>query len=335
MSQTLAPLRPTMNDVARRAGVSIKTVSRVVNGEPGVRPDTRVRVDAAISELGYLRNDGASQLRSGRTDTIGLVVEDLANPFYSALAGAVERVARRHGHLLLTGSGEGTPEQEQSITSAFLSRRVAGLLVVPTASDHGWLAQEVATGTPVVLLDRPATGVAADTFLTDNEGGVRSAVEHLVAHGHRHIGFLSDDPDFWTAARRLDGFRTATRSLGLRSDTIAMGPHDPEGVAATLRAWHEGDDPVTAVLTGNNLVTLAALRGMRLAGLRLSMVGFDDFELADLLHPAVTVVAHDPASMGELATHLLMQRLGGDASPPRTVVLPTRLVVRESGRPMD
>jgi LacI family transcriptional regulator len=322
-----------MSDVARLAKVSIKTVSRVVNAEPGVTPSTRQRVDDAITRLGFVRNDGASQLRRGRTETVGLIVEDLSDPFYSTLAGAVERVARQHGHLLMTGSGEGYSDQERSLIGAFLSRRVSGLLVVPTRSDHAWLADEVAAGTPVVFLDRPVEGVSADTFLADNEGGVRSAVEHLAAHGHRHIGFVGDDPAFWTAARRLAGFETATRALGLRSDTVAMGPHDERELAARLSAWAaDAGDPVTAVLTGNNRVSVAALRALRDAGLRLGIVGFDDFELADLLDPAITVVAQDPAALGEQATHMLFRRLAGDTAPPRSVTLPTRLVVRESGR---
>jgi LacI family transcriptional regulator len=324
--------RPTMSDVARLAKVSIKTVSRVVNDEAGVKPATRQRVDDAIVRLGFVRNDGASMLRRGRTDTVGLVVEDLSDPFYSTLTGAVERVARQHRHLLMTGSGEGYSERERSLTGAFLSRRVSGLLVVPTGSDHTWLADEVASGTPVVFLDRPAVGVEADTFLADNEGGIRSAVEHLAAHGHRHIAFLGDDPAFWTATRRLAGFETATRALGLPSDTVAMGPHDHRELVGRLSSWAAAADPVTAVLTGNNRVSVEALRALREAGLRLGMVGFDDFELADLLDPAITVVAQDPAALGEQATHMLFQRLAGDTSPPRTVTLPTRLIVRGSGR---
>ena len=319
-----------MSDVARLAKVSVKTVSRVVNDEPNVRPETRQRVDDAISRLGFLRNDGASQLRRGRTDTVGLVVEDLGNPFYSTLAGAVERVARQHGHLLMTGSGEGYADRERILTSAFLSRRVSGLLVVPTDSDHAWISHADAAGTPIVFLDRPAHGVRADTFLADNEGGIRTAVEHLAAHGHRRIGFLGDDASFWTAARRLDGFRTATAALGLLDDLVAMGPHEPATLAGTLTSWASGDEPVTALVTGNNRVTVATLRAMRSAGLRLALVGFDDFELADLLDPAITVVAQDPAALGAQGAHMLFQRLAGDASPPKTITLPTGLVVRES-----
>ena len=323
--------RPTMRDVAHLAEVSIKTVSRVVNGEPGVRPATKDRVDEAIQQLGFLPNSGASQLASGRSDTVGLVVEDLSDPFYSTLAGAVERVSRERGHLLMTGSGEGYAERERSLAAAFLSRRVSGLLIVPTGTDHSWLADEAAAGTPMVFLDRPAAGVVADTITVDNEGGVRSAVEHLTAHGHRRIGFLGDDPAFWTAARRVDGFRAATRALGLADDLVAMGPHTVDTLARCLSGWAAGPAPVSALVTGNNRITVTALRAVREAGLRLGMVGFDDFELADLLDPAVTVVAQDPTAMGEQAAHLLFERLAGDTAPPRSISLPTRLVERGSG----
>jgi LacI family transcriptional regulator len=328
---TSAPARPTMQDVARAADVSVKTVSRVVNDEPGVRAATRERVEAAVSRLGFVKDDGASQLRRGRSTAVGLVVEDLADPFYSTLARAVERVSRQHGYLLMTGSGEGFPERERMLAGAFLARRVAGLLVVPTDSDHSWLEDTLVGDTRLVFMDRPPAGIEADTFLSDNEGGVRSAVEHLSAHGHRRIGYLGDDPSFWTAARRLEGFTTAMDAIGLAPDRVRMGPHEPGPLTAVLREWTTGEDPVTAVVTGNNRVTVATLRAMRDAGVSLGLVGFDDFELADLLVPRVTVVAQDPALLGERAADLLFQRIAGEPGPPRRVVLPTRLVVRESG----
>lgn len=325
------PARPTMQDVARLAGVSVKTVSRVVNYEPGVHLATQKRIDAAIQQLNFRRNESASQLRSGRTDSIGLIVEDVSDPFYSVLIAAVERVVRQHNFLLLTGSAEGSVQRERTLTSAFLSRRVSGLLVVPAGEDHSWLAEEIYAGTPVVFMDRPATGLAADTVLTDNEGGVRSAVEHLAAHGHRNIGFLADDPSFWTANHRLAGFVSAVSALGLRCDATATGPYGIKDLTELLRVWTTGHNPVTAVITGNNRVTIGALRSIRSSGLRLALVGFDDFELADLLVPSITAVAQNPMGMGERAAHLLFSRLSGDPQPEFiTEVLPTRLIVRES-----
>ncbi|RJK96131.1 LacI family DNA-binding transcriptional regulator [Vallicoccus soli] len=316
-----------MLDVAREAGVSLKTVSRVVNGEPAVRPETSQRVERAMAALGFRRNDSARQLRTGRTASVGLVVEDLADPFYSLLTKAVARVCEERGHLLLSGSAEGSPERERSLVSAFLARRVDGLVVVPAlADDHGWLAGE---GVPFVLVDRPAGGTPCDSVLSDNAGGVRAAVEHLAGRGHRRIGFLGDDAAFWTAQQRRRGFLEAVDALGLpAADLVGMGPHTVASAAALLEGWGAGADPLTAVVTGNNRVTVTALRALRDAGRRLEVVGFDDVELADLLDPPLTVVAQDPERLGDTAARLLFRRMGGDLEGMGPVVVPTRLVVR-------
>lgn len=320
-----------MVDVARHAHVSIKTVSRVVNEEPGVSSDTARRVQEAISALGFRRNDGARQLRRGRTASVGLVVEDLADPFYSALAASCERVARLRRHLLITSSAEGSPEREESVVGALLSRRVDGLIVVPAAEEHRWLSDEVSSLTPIVFVDRPASGVEADMVLADNEGGVRSAVEHLAAHGHQQIGFLGDDEAFWTARRRREGFVQAVTDLGLScADQVAMGPHDVASLRTLLESWMSATAAVSGVVTGNNRITVTTLRALREIGRPLALVGFDDFELADMLQPAVTVVAQDPAKVGETAANLLFARIDGEKGPPQHVVMPTRLVVRES-----
>jgi LacI family transcriptional regulator len=177
-------------------------------------------------------------------------------------------------------------------------------------------------------------GGGYDTVLSDNPGGMRSAVEHLVAHGHRRLAFLGDDPEFWTARQRRESFAATHASLGLAGPPpVAMGPHTDASVREALTAWAAGADPVTAVITGNNRVTVLALVALRQLGLALSVVAYDDFELAELVDPPVTVVHQDPAAMGERAAQALFARLLGDESPPRTVVLPTRLVVRGSGAP--
>lgn len=164
--------RATMNDVARLAGVSIKTVSRVVNDESGVHPATAERVLTAIEQLGFRRNLSARHLRRGtETGTIGLVLEDVANPFYSVLTRAAEEVARAHGRQVLTGSSDEDPARERELVLEFCARRVDGLLVVPAGHQQGYIAHEINAGTPVVFLDRPAGNVEADTVLVDNVGG--------------------------------------------------------------------------------------------------------------------------------------------------------------------
>ena len=316
-----------MGDVARLAGVSIKTVSRVVNAEPGVHAETTDRVLAAIERLGFRRNVGAFNLRRGAsTGTIGLVLEDVANPFYSGLTRAAEEVARRFGRQVLTGSSDADPGRERELALEFCARRVDGLIIVPSGRQHGYLLPEITSGMPVVFVDRPPGDVLADTVLVDNVAGAAQAVTHLAAHGHHRIAFLGNAPTIFTAAERLAGFREGCAKAGIPFDErlVAMGPHTRETVAAALK-------DATAVVTGNNRITVLALRAFAGVARRPALVGFDDFELADLLDPPVTVVSLDPAELGKAAADLLFARLDGDREPPRRVVLPARLTARGSG----
>jgi LacI family transcriptional regulator len=325
--------RPTMKDVAARAGVGLKTVSRVVNGEAGVTPDTTQRVQAAIDALGFRRNDSARILRKGRTASIGLVLEDLGDPFYSSLSRAVEEVARENGSLLFTGSSDEDPERERELTLAFCARRVDGLVIVPTSFDHRYLAPEMEAGIASVFVDRPAERIDADAVLIDNADGVRQGVTHLIRHGHRRIAFIGDQPRIHTAAERLRGYRETMLDAGLPVDEawISMGSTAPERVRAELTRMTEGPDPVTALFSGNNRVTVTALRVLAAAPRPMALVGFDDFELADLLSPGVTVVAQDPARLGRTAAELLFRRLEGEPGPAHRIELRGRLIARGSG----
>lgn len=339
-STAIRGVRPTMKDVAARAGVGLKTVSRVVNGEPGVLPNTAAVVRQAIDELGFRRNDSARQLRTGRTAGIGLVLENVADPFYSLLNGAVEEVARAHGSLLFSASSEDDPQREAELALALCSRRVDGLIVVPAADDHSYLAPELAAGLAIVFADRPPRNLAADTILADNAGGARSGVAHLLAHGHRRIGYIGDSLRIYTSAERLSGYRTAMAEAGAPVDEswITVGTPDPLRIRRVLDRLLDphAERPITALFTGNNRLTVMVLRELaerdraREAS-RLALVGFDDFELADLMHPAITVIAQDPAGLGRASAKLLFGRLAGDDRPPRTVVLATTLIPRGSG----
>ncbi|MFC6082090.1 LacI family DNA-binding transcriptional regulator [Sphaerisporangium aureirubrum] len=332
----MAVTRPTMNDVAASAGVALKTVSRVVNNEPGVNSATAERVRQAIERLGYRRNDGARVLRRGRTASIGLIIEDVADPFYSGLSRAVEDVARRNDTLVFTGSSAEDPERERELVLAFCARRVDGLVIVPAGSDHTYLVPELAAGIRAVFADRPpGAGLDADTVLCDNTGGARSGVEHLIAHGHRRVAFLGDSPGIFTAGERLAGYRQALQAASLPYDEslVAMGTPGHARVAAALTRLLALPDPPTALLTGNGRTTMTALRAINsmAAPSPLAIVGFDDFELADLLTPAVTVIAQDPVRLGRTAAELLFHRLSGAGGPAERVQLPTRLIPRGSG----
>jgi LacI family transcriptional regulator len=323
-----------MKDVAARAGVGLKTVSRVVNEEPGVTPDTIARVQTAIDALGFRRNDSARLLRTRRTASIGLVLEDVADPFYASLSRAVEDVARAHGALLFTGSSAEDPRREQELVLAFCARRVDGLVVVPAGDDHRYLGPEIDAGVATVFVDRPAGLLDADVVLTDNCGGTREGVAHLIAHGHRRIGFIGDLPEIHTAGERLRGYHQAMAAAGLpvHPDWYAMGSTTPERVRAALATMLSGPEPVTALFAGNNRVTVTAVRVLSARKDPVALVGFDDFELADLLDPPVTVVAQDAPGLGRSAAHLLFRRLDGLAPlEPSRIELPIRLIARGSG----
>jgi LacI family transcriptional regulator len=325
--------RPTMNDVAARAGVGLKTVSRVVNGE-SVRPATAELVHAAIAELGYRRNDSARLLRQGTTATIGLLQDDVADPFYSVLARAVEEVVIGRDHLLLTASTGGDARRARDLVTVFCARRVDGLIIVPPAgADLSYLQVEIDAGIRAVFVDRPPQGVTADAVLADNVGGTREGIAHLIAHGHRRIAFLGDRGDLFTAQERLRGYREALAAEGIPYDAalVRLGEPDGEALEAALRSMRSQASPPTAVFTGNGPLSVALIRVLSRWPARPAHVGFDDFELADCLSPGVSVVAQSPAAMGRTAAQMLFQRLTGDEGPAQRVLIETTLIPRGSG----
>lgn len=325
-----------MVDVGRLAGVSLKTVSRVVNGEPGVSAGTVEIVLAAAAELRYERNDLAASLRQGdRSNTLGLVIEDVGNPFYSVIAQAVEESARERSSLLITASALEDPGRERELVIALLRRRVDALLIVPAGPDHRYL-QEGGLNGRTVFLDRPPARTQADTVLIDNAAGARQGVEHLLAHGHRRIAFVGDRRGLYTARERLKGYRRALAAAGVEPD--------PDLVALDNSTWQAAADAVTrllampparrptAIFGANNrctVGTLHALRAGRVGRGPLALVGFDDFELADLLE--VSVVRTDPYRLGQLGAELAFARMDGSIRRTQRLVVPVELVTRGSG----
>jgi len=328
--------RPTMRDVARHADVSLKTVSRVVNAESGVSAVLAERVKAAIDQLGFRPNAGASNLRraDGKTAMVGLLLQDVANPFSSALQRAVEDVSLPRGVMVISASLDESPERERDLVHTFLARRVDGLILAPAGGDLSFLADELASGTAVVAVDREAD-LPVDAVVTTNRLGAAEGVRHLVETGHRRIAFLGDRSDIFTARERMRGYLEALASCGLPYDPslVVQELHDPVGADGAATALLSRPDPPTAMFTAQNLVTIGALRALRRLGLerRVALVGFDDFPLADLLVPGVTVVAQDPAAIGRTAASVLFERLAGDRGPARVHVVPTTLVRRGSG----
>jgi LacI family transcriptional regulator len=329
--------RPTIRDVAALSGASLKTVSRVVNGEPGVSDDLAERVRAAIAQLGYRHNLSASNLRrsNGKTASIGLLVGNIANPFSAAVHRAVEDVARRHGVAVLAGSLDEDHERERELVAAFSLRRVDGLIVMPAIGDQSYLADERRAGTAMVFVDRPPTFFDADTVLADNREGAATATAHLADHGHRRIAYLGDLQLISTAAERFQGYTDIVirRGLDEHPDLVVHDLHDVDLAESATHALMQLADPPTALFCSQNLVTIGAIRSLRRLGLNreTALVGFDDFPLADLLEPAVTVVAQFPAEIGRIAAEELFRRLGGDTTPTRRHIVPTALIERGSG----
>jgi LacI family transcriptional regulator len=321
-----------MADVAAFAGVSLKTVSRVVNAEPGVTPETAARVREAIGQLGFRPNDVARALRRGqRLRMLGLVIEDVANPFYSAIARGAEEVTRESGLLLITGSSDEDPARERELARLFCERRVDGLLIVPAGNDHRYLLPELQVGVPAVFIDRPPGHIEADAVLLDNVGGARAAAEYLLGRGHRRIAMVADDVGIVTQRDRWRGFRDALAAAGepLDDTLVRFGVHDAataERVAGELLSLAS---PPTAVFAANNRIAIGVLRVLAVRGADVAVVGFDDLELAELLAQPLTTVSYDPADLGRTAAKLLVLRLEGDDRPPKLVILPTTLRVRD------
>jgi LacI family transcriptional regulator len=324
-----------MLDVARRADVSLKTVSRVVNGEP-VRQETEQRVRLAIGELGFRRNDAARSLRQRHgSRTLGLVIGDVGNPFYSAIARGAEQILRSRDMLLITGSSDEDPAQERHLIRSLLERRVDGLIVAPTATDHRYLLPDLAHGVPIVFIDRPPGRIEADTILLDNAGGVRLALAHLLELGHRRIGFIGDLPSIFTAGERLRGYRATLETHDIAEDPaiVHLGSHSAESAGLAIRELLELPRPPTAVLTGNNRITIGVLGELARGNPELALVGFDDVELADLLQRPPTTVGYDAEACGRRAAALVVRRLDGGNGPPEHLIEPTSLIVRgRSGR---
>jgi LacI family transcriptional regulator len=326
-----------MRDVAALAGVSLKTVSRVINGMPSVDPALTNQVRRAAALLNYKPNLTASSLRrrDGRSMMIGLMLEDIANPYSSTIYRAAEDVARGLGVGVLAGSIEEDPERERELVAALIVRRVDGLLIVPAGQDHSYLVNEMGMGTAVVFVDRPPRYLAADAVVSDNRAGAAKGVRHLIELGHRRIAYLGDLSSITTAQERFAGFEDALREAGLGLD-YRMVRHDLHTIDAARAATAElltGSSPPTALFSGQNLVTIGTVRALRAAGVqhRTALIGFDDFPLADLLEPGITVIAQDPASIGKLGTEILFRRIHGDTSPVQVHVVPTRLIERASG----
>lgn len=329
-----------MKNVATLAGVSFKTVSRVVNGEDGVSRQLEERVVAAIAELGYEPNHGARTLRMGATSTatIGVVHADIANPFMVEVHRAFESVAAEHDCLILTGTSHEQPERHDDLIRAFARRRVDGLAVVPVgesdAEPSETLDKEMQRGTPVVFIDREP-GVDADTVMSDHRGGAILATQHLLAHGHRRVAFLGSRQHVHSVVERRAGFESTMRDVGLEPTAVITGMRSADDAAKSvyeLLSRESGCQP-TAIFAAQNGMTLGAVRALHaLARQReIALVGFDHLDAVDIVDPGITTIPQNAAMVGRRAGELLFERLNGDRDTPVREIVPVTIVPRGSG----
>lgn len=326
-----------MRDVAALAGVSLKTVSRVVNAESGVSTDVRSRVERAINQLGYRHNLAASNLRRGnsRTGTVGVLLQDVSNSFSAGLLRALEDAAHERDVAILASSLDEEAQRERNLVSSLVRRRVDGLVLMPATHRQDYLAEELQSGLPVVFVDRTPHGVDADSVTVDNRRGAAEATAHLIRHGHQRVAYLGDLDTIETAQARVAGYRQAHRDAGTEADPRleVQGLRSSEAAGDAVARLLDLDLPPTAFFAARNSLAIGTVQALRALGRvhDVAVVGFDDFPLADVLDPGLTVVRQDVRRIGTEVSRRLFARIDGDDSPPQHTVLEPTLVVRGSG----
>jgi LacI family transcriptional regulator len=326
-----------MKDVAQLAGVSVKTVSRVVNGEPGASAAVRERILKAAERLDYRHNLGASTLRrkDARSGIVGALLQDVGNSFSAGLLRALEDVLREAGLSVLAASLDEEPDRERGIVSDLVARRADGLVLMPASHRHEYLLSEHRAGLPLVFVDRRPHGLDCDSVTIDNRLGAKQATAHLIAGGHRRIAMISDLHQIETAQERIAGYRAALEEAQIGFDPGLL-VHSVRSEAEATRVVVDLlclTVPPTALVTGRNIITIGAVRALRSVGLarKIALVGFDDFPLADLIEPGLTVIRQDVRRIGTEVGRILLDRLAGHDGPPQHVVLEPSLIRRGSG----
>ncbi|MDT4980929.1 MAG: LacI family transcriptional regulator [Pseudonocardiales bacterium] len=323
--------RVRLSDVAALAKTSTKTASRVINGHSRVGSDTRARVEQAVRDLDYRPDPLARSLRRGTDDTIGVVVDEVSDPFFASVIGEIERMALDRGMTVIIASTQRLADRERIVVDGLLQRRVAGLIIASISDDHAHLRSAPC---PVVFIDRAAAGLQADAVLVDDRAGARMGVDHLIAHGHRRIAYLGDRLGIDTARYRLDGYRESHKvaDIPVREEyLIHMEPSLADGrhITEDLMALPE---PPTAVFSANTRCSLRVLPTLhRMGRTDVAFVSFGDFATFEALTPPVTVIDHSPESIGRLAADRLLRRMAGEELAAKTMTTPLHLVPRGSG----
>ncbi|WP_026360576.1 LacI family DNA-binding transcriptional regulator [Amycolatopsis nigrescens] len=328
--------RPTQRDIAEIAGVSITTVSHVVNGTRAVAPETRAAVLAAVEQTGYTGDAIARSLVTGGTRSIGVAISLLANPYFAMLIQAIEREAAEAGYTVLLADTHDTVATEQDTVRTLRSRRVEGMLLTPAPGDGAVISELVSLGVPTVLMDRLATRGDVDQVGVENIQSTSALTEHLASLGHRRIGLISGAAGLSTSEERTLGYRLGLGRAGLSwtPELVACGHSSREGGVEALRTLLAQLDPPTALVVANDSMMVGVLHEARRRELRigrdLPVVVYDDVEWADLVDPPLTTMAQPIEAIGRQAVRLLLARIADPDRKPETVRLPPSLRHRSS-----
>ncbi|WP_243299307.1 LacI family DNA-binding transcriptional regulator [Bacillus litorisediminis] len=328
----------TIKDVASYAGVSISTVSRVLNGYQNVNPEVKALVLEAVEAVGYTPNALARGLRSQSTKTIGLIVNNILNPIYSVLSHAIENTARKYGyHVFLCNSGA-NPEYELEYLESLYEKKVDGIIIAPTGRNKEKMEAFVNYGIPIVQVDRRIEGIETDSILTNNEQGAYDLVTHMLNQGYSSIGLIVGIQSVTTGMDRMTGYYNALSDKGLTPQTehIKVGHFDEETGYKAMNELLDLPNPPRAIFAGNNLMAMGGIKAIHERGLRIpddiAFGMFDDPDWAQLHNPAITAVRQHTQQIGVEAAEQLIYRLKHpeDRSGPRHRVIDSELVIRNS-----
>lgn len=326
----------TLVDVGREAGVSRSTVSLVLNGSPLVADATRTRVEEAIEAVGYVYNRGAAGLRTKQSQTVGLVITDMLNPFFTELTVGIESQLEQHGYVALHGNTWDTVTKQSWFLDTIVEHRVDGVLICPAKGTTAGELHSLQRKAPVVLFVRSIDGFDSDYVGADDRAGAEQAIEHLVKLGHQRIAFVGGPVDSSARRERLQGYQNGLEQASLRVDIdliLRTLVTRDDGYRAILELLTRPNPP-TAALCYSDVVAFGAMLGLRAANRRIgedfAVIGFDNVSEAALWRPALTTVSIEPRQIGETAARQMLERVRDPGLPPQRTILPSRLVIRES-----
>lgn len=326
---------PTLVDVARKAKVSLKTASRVLNNAPGLAPGTARRVRAVMSGIGYRPNELARGLKGRKSAAIGLVVPNLADPFSASAAQAVQEIARKNRHVVILTSSDGDEALEREELETLVGRQVDGLVIAPADGRRNTTDSFASKNIPVVAFDRPFSNTAIDSVTVDNRAAVREATEHLLSHGYRRILALGVRPRLYTGSERIAGYVSTMKRAGLKQQSYLVENESELNLEVIRGLLTKNREKMQAILTLNGIATMMVLQGLRKMGIQvgrdIALVSFDDFPLAEILTPSLTVVRQPGGELGRRAAELLFTRMQSKKPlPQQNIVLSTTFHIRES-----